>query len=100
MEYVILIFSLALFCASIVMTLTGDRRTDGVKQPLANAGKPQSRYLKKKDPGPQPLGVINICDLKDDVPVGIIVYRMSQAAEMGIYNRRGEFLKRKNPPLY
>lgn len=98
MEFVILICSLALFSASIVMTFAGGKPVGERKRHAASGGGSRPLCLKKKAPGSRPLGVININGLKEDTPVGIVIYHMTQSAETGIYNRRGEFLQRKNPP--
>jgi hypothetical protein len=60
----------------------------------------ENRPKQNHDTSPtQDIHLINIADdLKENGPIGIIVYRMTQPTGFDIYNRRGEIIRKKYPP--
>ena len=93
-----LVCSLALFCASVFLTVAGSGKNKERDKLSADQGEQKPLNIKEETTRSQPFGVINIPEPKDGAPINIIVYSSVQPTDIGVYNSRAEFLKRRNPP--
>lgn len=100
-EILILLCSLVLFFISIILVTTTNKIDNTQKKQLWQGN--QKVILNKRNPvkhsKSSDINVLNISkDIKDNIPIGIIVYRIPQEFESDLYNKRGEIIKRRFPP--
>ncbi len=90
MELLIFTCALVLFCAIIMVVSTAAKWPYEGNRPGQNPDKQAQN---------QAVHLINITDdLRENGPIGIIVYRVKQPTGFDIYNKRGEIIKNKFPP--